>query len=134
MEQIKQKNWTYNSSKSSNIIFTAIVSIFTAFLVGFIILAISMILIKALPNLGESLMTEEIRFSVKMSLFTSLISTLLCIIIAIPVSYGIVRMEFVGKRIVNTILDIPIALPPIVSGVALLLLFGNTHIRTFLPI
>ncbi len=133
MEQIQQKKQTYNNNnKFSNIIFTAIVSIFTAFLVGFIILAISMILIRGVPNLGESLMTPEIRFSIELSLFTSLVSTLLCILFAIPISYGVVRTEFIGKRIVNTILDIPIALPPIVSGVALLLLFGNTPFGHFL--
>lgn len=115
-----------------NTIFTATVSIFIATLTGFIILAIAMILMKGLPNLWSSLMTPEIRFSIKLSLITSILSTLLCILFSVPIAYGVVRSNFKGKEIVNTILDIPMALPPIVSGVALLLLFGNTPLGHFL--
>jgi molybdate transport system permease protein len=132
MEEVEIKDPINNKSKFSNIIFTAIISIFTALLIGFIVAAIGMILMKGVPNLGESLKTKEIIFSIKLSLFTSFISTLLCIIVAIPVSYGVIRTNFFGKRIVNAILDIPLALPPVVSGVALLLLFGNTEFGHFL--
>ncbi len=113
--------------RGQNILFTAVISISIAFLTGFIILAISMVLLKGLPNIISSILSREIQFAVKLSFATSIISTLLCIAIAVPVSYGMSRLEFFGKRFVSTVLDIPIALPPIVSGVALLLLFGTTE-------
>ena len=47
-------------------------------------------------------------------------------IFAIPAAYGLERFTFPGKRIVNVIINIPLSLPPLVSGVALLLLFGTT--------
>jgi len=84
------------------------------------------ILLRGFPNLRESLMIKEIQFSIKLSLYTSVISTFFCIIFSVPISYGLARFDFKGKYIINTIMDIPMALPPIVSGVALLLLFGNT--------
>ncbi len=115
-----------------NFIFTAIISIFIAMLTGFIILAIAMILLRGLPNLWSSLSTPEIRFSIKLSLITSVFSTLLCILFSVPIAYGVVRLNFRGKEIINTVLDIPMALPPIVSGVALLLLFGNTSFGHYL--
>lgn len=132
MECVQSRQKTAKPKSTSNIIFTAVVSILIAFLVGFILLSICMVLVKGVPNLWTSLQTPEIRFSVKLSLLTSLISTLLCILFAVPISYGIVRLRFRGKQIVNTILDIPIALPPVVSGVALLLLFGTTSFGHFL--
>jgi molybdate transport system permease protein len=109
-----------------NIFFTSIVAVSIAFLVGFIALTISMILIRGGPNLLSSIGTREIQFAIRLSFMTSIISTLLCILVAVPVAYGMSRFKFCGKRFVKTILDIPIALPPVVSGVALLLLFGTT--------
>jgi molybdate transport system permease protein len=85
-----------------------------------------------MPNFGSSLLSREIQFAIKLSFFTSVISTLMCIIFSIPVAYGMVRLNFPGKRLVNTILEIPMALPPIVAGVALLILFGNTAFGNFL--
>ncbi len=132
MEQQTGVKSATRKQKYANVVFNGIVSILIATLAGFIMLAISMVLIKGVPNLWTSLGTPEIRFSIKLSIFTSIISTLLCIAFAIPVSYGIVRTDFKGKEVINMILDIPIALPPVVSGVALLLLFGTTAFGDFL--
>jgi len=112
--------------KRQNKYFSNTIVFFIILLISFIILATSMILIRGVPNLWESLLIKEIQFAIKLSLYTSLISTFYCIVFSIPISYGLARFSFIGKSIVNTIMDIPMALPPIVSGVALLILFGNT--------
>jgi len=115
------------NNKKSNQIFSGIIYFFIGLLVLLILSAISMVLIKGLPNLVDSLKTKEIQFSLKLSIYTSVISTILCIFFALPISYGLSRFNFKFKHLLNTIIDIPIALPPLVSGVALLLLFGNTQ-------
>ena len=74
----------------------------------------------------DSIRTSEIQFAIELSIFTSAVSTLLCILISVPASYAIARYDFPGKNVVNTILDIPLALPPLVAGVGLLILFGTT--------
>src|SRR6056297_91182 len=109
-----------------NKVFITTIIISISLLIAFILIAISMILIRGLPNLKQSLLIEEIQFAIKLSLYTSLTSTFFCILFSVPIAYGLARFDFTGKSIINTILDIPMALPPIVSGVALLLLFGNT--------
>jgi len=76
--------------------------------------------------LFDSLRSNEIQFAIRLSIITSLISTILCILVSIPVAYAIARYDFWGKSIVNTILDVPLALPPLVAGVGLLILFGTT--------
>ena len=73
-----------------------------------------------------NIVSKEIQFAIKLSLITSIISTCLCIVVSIPASYALARYEFPGKDFINTILDIPLALPPLVAGVGLLLLFGTT--------
>ena len=63
-----------------------------------------------------------------MSLVTSVISTALCILVSVPSAYALARYRFPGRSILNTILDAPLALPPLVAGVALLIFFGTTSL------
>ena len=72
----------------------------------------------------ECLLSEEIQFAVRLSILTSVISTLLCILVAVPVAYALARYTFPGKSLMNMVMDIPMALPPLVAGVGLLLFFG----------
>ncbi|MFA4859683.1 ABC transporter permease [Methanoregula sp.] len=85
-----------------------------------------LILYSPLPVLAQSLLNPEIQFAILLSLVTSVISTLICIAVAIPVSYALARYPFTGKRIATLVLTIPLTLPPLVAGIALLLFFGTT--------
>jgi len=87
---------------------------------------LSLVLYSPLPVLAGSLANPEIRFSILLSLVTSVISTIVCIAVAIPVAYALARYQFPGKRIATLILTIPLTLPPLVAGIALLLFFGTT--------
>jgi molybdate transport system permease protein len=79
-----------------------------------------------LPALAASLASPEIRFAILLSLITSVVSTIICIAIAIPIAYSLARYQFFGKRIATLALTIPLTLPPLVAGIALLLFFGTT--------
>lgn len=105
-----------------------------SFLLGIFIIAIlvSVVTHTTLEALLISLMTEEIRFAISLSLITSLISTILCIFLSLPASYALARYDFWGSSILNTILDMPLALPPLVAGVGLLILCGTTPFGKFL--
>jgi molybdate transport system permease protein len=83
-------------------------------------------------SLITNIVSPEIRFAIKLSLLTSIASTLMCIFLAIPVSYALSRHDFPGKTLISTILDMPMALPPIVAGLGLLLIFGTSTIGTYL--
>jgi len=83
-------------------------------------------------RLLTSVASEEIRFAIKLSLITSAVSTLLCIVVSIPAAYSLARYDFPGKTLINTIVDLPLALPPLVAGVGLLLLFGTTSFGDWL--
>ena len=74
----------------------------------------------------DSLRSEEIQFAIGLSLKTSVASTVLCILIAVPAAYALARYNFPGENIINTLLDMPLALPPLVAGVGLLLFFGTS--------
>jgi len=76
----------------------------------------------------QALVSREIRFAIKMSLFTAGASTLLCVLVALPAAYALARYEFRGKAIATTIIDVPLALPSLVVGFGLLLVFGASPI------
>ena len=83
-------------------------------------------------SLISNVISPEIQFAIRLSLITSVASTLMCILMAIPVSYALARYDFRGKALINTILDLPMALPPIVAGLGLLLIFGTTATGSYL--
>nr|MCP4155518.1 ABC transporter permease [bacterium] len=72
------------------------------------------------------LVSREILFAIKMSLLTASISTLLCVMVALPTAYAMSRYKFKGKGAVNTIIDIPLALPSLVVGFGLLIFFSTS--------
>jgi molybdate transport system permease protein len=90
------------------------------------IILLGLVLYCPFPALAASLASPEIRFAILLSLATSVISTIICVAIAIPVAYALARYSFFGKRIATLTLTLPLTLPPLVAGIALLLFFGTT--------
>lgn len=94
---------------------------------AFIVTLLALIVTRpTLEGLITSITSSEIHFAIMLSLSTALISTILCIIIGVPAAYALARYSFRGKNIVNALLDMPLALPPLVAGLGLLLFFGTT--------
>ena len=81
-------------------------------------------LVLSRPNpLIQALRSRDIRFSIKLSLISCTLTTLLSLWVAVPIGYLMSRFDFRGKPFVDTLLDIPIVLPPLVVGLSLLILF-----------
>lgn len=88
---------------------------------GFLVLLLAVLLYVAaslwgvvaggLPNLGRALADGEIRFAVGLSLWTTTLSTLLCILIGIPCAYLLAFTPLPGKRWAEALLELPLALP-----------------------
>jgi molybdate transport system permease protein len=76
------------------------------------------------PNpLVQALRSRDIRFSIKLSLISCTLTTLFSLWVAVPIGYLMSRFQFRGKAVIDTLLDIPIVLPPLVVGLSLLILF-----------
>lgn len=63
--------------------------------------------------------------AVVISLETSLFVVLLALFLGIPVAYLLAMKDFKGKEILDTLVDLPISMPPLVAGLALLILLGQ---------
>jgi molybdate transport system permease protein len=76
---------------------------------------------RLLSRLGDPLILQAFR----LSLVTSLSATIIVMILGIPAAYLLARKDFRGKRLVESLLDLPMIMPPTVAGLALLLAFGR---------
>ena len=74
---------------------------------------------------GLDLLSPELVRATALTLATSTVSALLSTLIAVPTSYGLSRFGGRVSRLLETIFDIPILLPPLVVGFCLLLLFNH---------
>ena len=70
-----------------------------------------------------ALSKPEIRYSIALSLISCTATAIISLWIAIPLGYLLSRFDFPGKGLIDSILDIPIILPPLVVGLSLLILF-----------
>jgi molybdate transport system permease protein len=63
--------------------------------------------------------------ALQLSLRTSLLATLGCLVLGVPMAVVLARVPFAGQRVVRAIVLLPLVLPPVVGGLALLALYGR---------
>ncbi|GAB3655448.1 molybdate ABC transporter permease subunit [Glycomyces tarimensis] len=94
--------------------------------IAFLALPLAGLLLRApwstMPRrLAEPAVLEALRLSV----VTATASTVLCLLLGIPLAWLLARADFRGRRLVRALVTVPLVLPPVVGGVALLLVFGR---------
>jgi len=72
-----------------------------------------------------SLADPAVISALQLSLLTSVISLAIVVVVGTPFAYIHCRNQYPGKMIVDTIIDLPLVLPPAVAGMALLVLYGR---------
>ena len=72
----------------------------------------------------NSITTERVLASYKLTFGTSLLAALTDSFFGLIVSWVLVRYDFFGKKIVDTFIDLPFALPTAVAGITLASLFS----------
>jgi molybdate transport system permease protein len=65
------------------------------------------------------------RTALILSLKTSSVATLLCLILGVPMAVVLARSTFRGQGILRSLILLPLVLPPVVAGIALLYTFGR---------
>lgn len=60
-----------------------------------------------------------------LSLRTSMAATALCVVMGVPMAIALARAKFWGQKILRSLVLLPLVLPPVVGGIALLYTFGR---------
>lgn len=78
-----------------------------------------------LATLWQELTAPEIVSALRLSLVCSLAATVLAVVFGLPLAWIQARTTFPGQSVLRAITTLPIVLPPVVAGVALLVVFGR---------
>lgn len=79
----------------------------------------------SLTHLFTNLDQRQVAQAISLSLSTSLTTTFCTLVFGTPVAYLLAQRRFRFYRLVDTLIDLPVVLPPSVAGVALLMAFGR---------
>lgn len=98
----------------------------------FLIAPIILVLVQGIGYLVPCMLDDEMRYAIRLSLTTSILSTVICLVITLPTCIGLYRMNGLRRKVLEGLFYIPMSLPHLVTGIALLLLYGRNGIGQFL--
>ncbi len=110
-------NTLLKNSTSFRLLFTFLGGVLLLFIIAPIA---GMYLSTPLHTLADSAKAEEVRSSIWLSLWTSMVGTLLLSFLGVPLAFILARKDFPLKRLVNAIVDVPIIIPHSAAGIAIL--------------
>ncbi len=76
-------------------------------------------------TLPHRLAAPGVLTALRLSLVTATVATALSLVLGVPLAWLLARVPFPGRRLVRALVVLPLVLPPVVGGVALLLVFGR---------
>jgi molybdate/tungstate transport system permease protein len=97
-------------------------SVLTAFLV---IPLAALTLSQPFSNVAEVARMADVRDAIVLSLEGAFLAATLAALAGVPLAYGLARTNFAGKGVVAALIDLPLAVPHTVAGIALLMVFGR---------
>jgi len=79
-------------------------------------------------NIGEQLTSTGVTTALRLSLTTATISMVVCLVLGTPLAWLLARVDFRGRQFVRALVTVPLVLPPVVGGIALLTTFGRAGV------
>jgi molybdate transport system permease protein len=93
---------------------------------AFLVLPLVGLLVRApWATLPQRLTEPGVLTALRLSLQTASIATAVCLVLGVPLAWLLARVPFPGRRLVRALVTVPLVLPPVVGGLALLLVFGR---------
>jgi len=97
-----------------------------ALLAGFISLPLLSLVVWTVDKEAWRAMVSPVALdALLLSIRTTAITMAILLVVGTPAAYVLARADFRGNRVINTLIDVPVVLPPSAAGIALLLAFGR---------
>ena len=90
-------------------------------LVGILLSALS----EGLPKIAETLSSPDVRHAFLLTFQITIVTLLVTTTLGAVTAWVLVRHRFAGRRIMNAIVELPLAMSPVTVGLACVLLFGR---------
>jgi sulfate transport system permease protein len=109
-----------------------LLSLALGFLAIFVVLPLTIIFVEALKGgfgvYFDALKDPDALKAIQLTLTVAAIAVPLNIIFGICASYAITKFDFLGKRFLITLIDLPFSVSPVISGLIYILLFSANNI------
>ncbi len=109
--------------RSDNLFFLVMSGISACFVLLIVLLLAADMMSTSWTDFRDALTKPEIRSAFKLTLISCTVAAILSLWVATPLGYLLSRYKFPGRWLIDTLVDIPIVLPPLVLGLSLLILF-----------
>jgi len=76
-------------------------------------------------TLPAQLLSAEVGQALRLSLVCASLATIICLVLGVPLAWLLARGDLPGRGILRALVTVPLVLPPVVGGVALLLVLGR---------
>jgi molybdate transport system permease protein len=97
-----------------------------ALLAGFVSLPLLSLVVWTIDRGAWQAITSPVAVdALLLSARTTVMTMAILLVMGTPAAYILARVNFRGSRVINTLIDIPVVLPPSAAGIALLLAFGR---------
>ncbi len=108
-------------------VFPAVLWVLSGLLIAFILLPLVRLAATSSPaRLSHAAGDSAVRDAIELSLKDAAITAVIATVLGVPLAYLLAHQEFRGKNLVQAIVDLPLAVPHTVAGIALLFVFGRT--------
>ncbi len=95
-------------------------------MLAFLLLPLLALLLRIpLAQLLANLANREVSQAISLSMTTTAVTVLLTLVFGTPLAFLLARRRFRGHTALDTLIDLPMVLPPSVAGIALLVAFGR---------
>lgn len=116
-------------SRTREVALKAVLAFLLTLALTFIALPVIALFLKSpLDTIFRSLHDPVVIDALRLSLTTSTITTIMVVIMGTPIAYVSARFHYFGKEIADSLIDLPVIMPPAVAGIALLMAFGRMGI------
>jgi len=79
-------------------------------------------------TLWDTLLDDAVYLSILLTVWAALLATVAGLLLGVPLAYLLARHKFKGKRLLESLIDVPIVIPHSAAGIALLFVFGRQQI------
>jgi molybdate transport system permease protein len=92
----------------------------------FLVLPLVGLLVRApWRSMPHQLATSDVTTALRLSLETATIATVLALLFGVPIAWCLVRLNIRGRALLRALTTLPLVLPPVAGGIALLLAYGR---------
>lgn len=135
LESVSGASWRLDLSPSnpkavlvSNGLFAGMAVLSATVIAAFILFPLlEMVTQPSFKSLGEAAADRQVVRAIGLSIYTSGMAALISLIIGTPFAYLLARRTFFGKKLLESIIDLPIMIPHPVVGIAILGIAGRNH-------